>query len=273
MNYRLFGNIRTKRNHNLLEFQVGGDIRYFQAKKVVYGLPRNSILKIDQPGASLSTPQARKDILSVRPITAFKFYLAFDTPWWYRFNISRGSMHMSVPAKQLYYWGVENEEGGDPSNTNSIIQVYDDSAAASFWSEMLKDEPSGVPFYLKYNRWAPQPQLIEDPSTHRSRMVEELMRQIRTVHSDPTIPDPYAAIFADWSREPFGAAFHFWNVDANAPEIRKRLRNPTKDETYVCGDTYSDEQGWVEGSLRSCEKMLIEAFGVQSSFEEYLQCA
>ena len=55
-------------------------------------------------------------------------------------------------------------------------------------------------------------------------------------------------------------------------QVRVALRQPTAEPTYVCGEAYSDDQGWVEGAFRSCEKLLIDQFGLQSQWTTYLQC-
>lgn len=40
-----------------------------------------------------------------------------------------------------------------------------------------------------------------------------------------------------------------------------RIRHPIEGTNlYVCGEAYSDHQGWVEGALQTAEKLLEEYF-------------
>ena len=79
-------------------------------------------------------------------------------------------------------------------------------------------------------------------------------------------------MFQDWSRPPYNGAWHTWLPGFISNDVRVALRQPIADPTYVCGEAYSDDQGWVEGALRSCEKMLIDQFGLASQWAQYLQC-
>ena len=66
----------------------------------------------------------------------------------------------------------------------------------------------------------------------------------------------------DWSKPPFGAASHAWLPGINVPEAMDRLKafnllgHPGRGNIHVCGEAYSDYQGFIEGSLRSASKTL-----------------
>jgi hypothetical protein len=48
---------------------------------------------------------------------------------------------------------------------------------------------------------------------------------------------------------------------------------PLDDEDiFTCNETWSDMQGWVNGSLRSSEKMLNDHFGLESITEMFSGC-
>jgi monoamine oxidase len=82
--------------------------------------------------------------------------------------------------------------------------------------------------------------------------------QLRQMHAiEYFIPRPYTAIFKDWRKDPFGGGWHFWNVDVRPWEVIKRMRRPSEDHhVYICGEAYSNNQGWVEGALSSAELLL-----------------
>jgi len=212
--------------------------------------------------------------MSVKSINSIKMGLAFAEPWWKKLNISYGMMITTLPAKKVYYWGASNDNPLYQNNSNSLLLFYVDGDWAPYWEDRLTDYASGTPFYFANNsHYQEKHELFPlDTTTAIGRLVIELTKQLSEAHNI-TIPFPYAFAFYDWSRMPFGAGYSFWEIGANSFEVQAQLRQPKLGDIYVCGDTYSDEQGWIEGALRSCEKALIQEFGLQSKYVDYLQCA
>lgn len=68
----------------------------------------------------------------------------------------------------------------------------------------------------------------------------------------------------DWSCEPFGAGCHAWKPGAKSWEVRARLRafgfadRPDPKNLHVCGEAYSDYQGFIEGALRTAKDAVEE---------------
>lgn len=67
----------------------------------------------------------------------------------------------------------------------------------------------------------------------------------------------------DWSGEPFGGAAHCWKPGVDSTEVRARLAafalpGSSAKNVHVCGEAYSDFQGFIEGALRSA-KQVVEA--------------
>jgi hypothetical protein len=66
----------------------------------------------------------------------------------------------------------------------------------------------------------------------------------------------------DWGREPFGAACHAWKAGRRSWEVIDRLSSfhltdaSEAGSVHICGEAYSDYQGFIEGALRSAEKAL-----------------
>src|SRR5690606_38632523 len=89
----------------------------------------------------------------------------------------------------------------------------------------------------------PRPMDAPAPGT----LVDEAQRQLRAPHGRRArIPDPTAAYFQDWVQDPYGAAYHFWQVGAKSWEIMPRMRRPIPGANlYICGSAWSTGQGWV----------------------------
>ena len=92
-------------------------------------------------------------------------------------------------------------------------------------------------------------------------MVREAHRQLVELHGLPYAPEPYDAAYMDWTEDPFGGGVHFWAIHAKSWEVMPRMVHPEPDvPVYVCGEAYSNAQGWVEGALATAERMLQHHF-------------
>ena len=66
----------------------------------------------------------------------------------------------------------------------------------------------------------------------------------------------------DWSQPPFGAASHAWAPGRNVPDALSRLKafsligRAGVNNIHICGEAYSDYQGFIEGALRSADNVL-----------------
>ena len=64
------------------------------------------------------------------------------------------------------------------------------------------------------------------------------------------IEKPAKVIVCNWD---CGVAY--WNKNINSDEISKFILNPMKN-IYICGENYSLNQSWVEGSLETSNSVL-----------------
>ena len=67
----------------------------------------------------------------------------------------------------------------------------------------------------------------------------------------------------DWSKDSYiGAACHAWRHGVKSWEVRERLQAfglhdaPEVKNVHICGEAYSDYQGFIEGALRSAEAVV-----------------
>jgi monoamine oxidase len=92
--------------------------------------------------------------------------------------------------------------------------------------------------------------------------VREAQRQLSEVHGIE-VPEPYAVASMSWNEDPFGGAADFWKIHARSEDVMERITQPLEGlPVFVCGDSYSRTQGWVEGALESAELMLEKRFGL-----------
>ena len=97
-------------------------------------------------------------------------------------------------------------------------------------------------------------------------LVAEAMAQVRELHGpQPTpIPEPYIAYVRDWAVDPFGGGYHAWAAGVSVRDTMPFMRQPLgpQEAIHVCGECYSDLQGWIEGALCTAEHMLQDHFGL-----------
>jgi monoamine oxidase len=62
-------------------------------------------------------------------------------------------------------------------------------------------------------------------------------RQIVALHSVESAPDPLEAVSVNWSDDPFGGGWHFWNPGVRSWQATHEMTQPIEDfPCYVCGE-------------------------------------
>lgn len=167
-----------------------------------------------------------------------------------------------APTRELHYYLRE-----DGRNTTGMVMLYTDHPANEYWKTLLKD-PSHHTRAEVHENWADNPPLA-GTLTHYLMYEKgrELRRQSGTkelvsVDQETAWDKLIAYGIRDWSKPPFGAAFHCWNPGVESWEVRKRLtafglRKGHRDgNVHICGEAYSDYQAFVEGALRSAAEVV-----------------
>jgi lysine 2-monooxygenase len=238
------------------------------ARRLVLAMPQRSLELLaghapDRPSASpFFDQEGVMDLIgTVTGRTLYKFALAYPQPWWHPLGLRSGESISDLPLRQVYYFGTEGEQpGGDPLNRNSLIVAsYTDGISVNYWEGVRRSGPDFT--------GAPNPFVKRDesagPPTVSTLMVNEGHRQLCELHDLPDAPPPYAAAFHDWGDDPYGGGWHSWNIGIDTRAAMARIVKPAADyEVYICGESYSTYQGWVEGALQTAEMMLTGHFGL-----------
>jgi monoamine oxidase len=249
----------------VLQVRDGRRVRPVTAKSLVLAMPRRSLELIDPTGPVLhpDVPDVRKMIESVTPIPLFKIFVAYDFPWWESLGVTKGRTVTDLPIRQCYYWATAKAAGADPDNRKGVLLAsYDDGQNTAFWGG-LTDPDHHPEFEPRQDRLTEQHPGSEKWSeyTPTAAMVEEVDRQLREIHDVRFAPKPYAAAYMDWGVDPYGGGVNFWNIHARSTEVIPRMTQPVPEvPVYVCGEAYSNGQGWVEGALETAELVLQNHF-------------
>lgn len=228
---------------------------------IILAMPRKSLELLDQDNFFFNVNENTvldKNIRSVIMEPAFKILMGFKHPWWKQLGLDSGHSITDLPIRQCYYFGT------DPVTDNSmLLGSYGDMETETFWKALSDDK---VLFKVKAAKSASLNELKElDHVQATQLMVDEVMSQLREVHGKMVaIPDPYVTYFRDWTDDPYGAGYHAWKAGISVKDVMPYMRKPDANEQiHICGEAYSDQQGWVEGAFCEAEKMLQEHFGMK----------
>jgi monoamine oxidase len=249
-----------------LDIVEGGRTKTIQAKRLILALPRRSLELLDQTGSVLGPEHTdvHELIRSVTPIPLFKLAILYPDAWWETFppvqptkgppaGLTQGRSVTDLPIRQCYYWDV------DATTNYAVLLVYDDGRDLSYWAG-LRDAQA--------QRFEPAVE-VDDASAWAKypapkRMVEEIHRQLLVMHGNPGgIPQPVAGAYRDWGEDPYGGGANFWHVGVKSYAVAESIMRPKPSlPVYICGESYSHGQGWVEGALETTEEMLEKHFGL-----------
>lgn len=244
----------------------------FTTQVLVLAMPRRSLELIEQDCEFFTNERVQFTIQSVLPQPSFKLFMAYENRWWNRTEFFPGPTITDMPLRMTYDFGSESERGGAKDDHRTLLLAgYADMQADSFWSVLERETPFTKP---------PSESKIGSeggavPTDTMCRMAESMLQKVMTVDGvAPQISKRIGAYFQDWSQEPYGGGYHAWAAHYKAWEIMREVRNPMPDrDIYICGEAYSNGQGWVEGALCTAESILEKFFhfprlaGVPDSYD------
>jgi monoamine oxidase len=230
------------------------------ADTIVLAMPRRSLELLDQNNFFFAIDERKELNYNIRSVImepSFKILMGFEYPWWKKLNIDSGHSITDLPLRQCYYFGT------DPQNDHSLLLgSYGDMETETFWKALSDDK---VLFTMRPTQSASLAELRQLNDVQATQMmVDEVLNQLREVHGpDVEIPSPYVTWFKDWTDDPFGAGYHAWKAGYSVKDVMPYMRKPLPGEqVHICGEAYSDQQGWVEGAFCVAENMLEECFGM-----------
>ena len=109
-----------------------------------------------------------------------------------------------------------------------IMISYTDGAYAKFWKKMIGNDV---------------------------QQVKELNKQLRKLFPHLKIEDPKHIFNYYWHQ---GASY--WKPNYDTDKIKEKILKPTKLNLFICGDSYSNHQAWMEGALQTSNKLFTQYF-------------
>lgn len=227
------------------------------AKSVILALPKRSIELLHCDSFIFSDPQFVEDLKRVDHAHASKVFLWYDEEWWTKLGFTGGPSRTDLPMRQCYYFGTEAIPNSKASK-GLLMASYNDGSSVDFWEGYY----SHSSFDRVMETFESKEKFI---STHvlPEKMITELTSELSELH-EIKVPRPSIALFQNWNDDPFGGGWHMWNPNNQSWKVMPRIRHPIAGvNLYICGEAYSENQGWVEGALQTSEKMLEDYFGLK----------
>jgi len=173
-----------------------------------------------------------------------------------------------TPIRQVVYFGNNALDQSRPG-VYGLLGSYDDEQFTSFWQE-LELGPNATRKVAVSENYQP----LEGPRKVPPGMVKMLRAQLAAVHFGPAanytaVPEPLEAGYMDWSLPPFNAGYHAWSAHYDIGDVQQKIRKPSQlidgadANIFIVGETYSNDQAWVEGAYCTSESVLNDFFGVK----------
>lgn len=228
--------VKVERADDSVRLVFAGDAPPVEARTLILALPQRALQNMQWDSALFDDADSffrmRDDLVWGSPVS--KLFLIFDSAWWKRREHKDGASsiiaaYTDLPMRQCY---MQDVAAVDTSAT--MMAVFADGVASSFWS-------------------ASRPGLELGPD---APLVMQSLAQLRKVLAQD-IPNPTGAIFFDWGSDPYGGAWHGWRPGQPSWLARKAIQRPSAARNlFICGEAYSERNGWVEGAINSAEAVL-----------------
>jgi monoamine oxidase len=243
-----------------LDFEITGEKepckKSYEANNVILAIPKAPLEKLVFANTKDFSATIRDQIDGVFGFSLVKIFVVVRRRWWeedQRANVGA----TSIPTRELHYWKSKT-----PGSTRGMIMIYTDRPGSIFWTNYVgtRGQQTG-PFTDRDTSIGGNP-FKQLQMKRLKRKVVEVLKEVGAVGLD--ISDIEYCGIMDWGREPYGGASHAWRPERQVSEVLTSLSSfnlgdGASNDTgkiHICGEAYSDYQGFMEGALRSALHVL-----------------
>ncbi len=182
-------------------------------------------------------------------------------------NNTIGPSVTDLPVRQVVYFG-NNASDKKATPVYGLLASYDDETFTSFWQELELG-----PLAERKIPISDKIQPLIGPRKAPPVMVKMLRQQLAQIHFGPQadysrVPEPLETSYMDWSLPPFNAGYHAWAAHYDVADVQRKIRKPSQliegvdADIFIVGETWSNDQAWVEGAYCTAESVLNDFFGI-----------
>ena len=162
-------------------------------------------------------------------VKLFKIFVIIDNPPFDESTVPQPNYNAHlVPCRELHF-------GYDKATNTGMVMLYGDVPTIHYWRPFREDD---------------------------AHMKNHVLHYLRCVFADiKTSMPPFSIKYCrmmDWSREPYTSGVHLWRPTYQSEKVIHDLTSIVEHHgrVHVCGETFSDYQGFIEGCLRTVDKVV-----------------
>lgn len=268
--------VEEKEDCVILNFNQGeGKTFRVKAEQVILSLPKspleNIVFENDRGDAQEWNLTFKALLDTVSPIPLLKCFIVVDKPFW-EDDRPANRYAYTIPTREVHYWKTEDKSKG-------LLMMYTDRPGTEYWSNYLLESIPRIevaPGFEINRRWQEEAKRFfwtNVPTSGKwvyqkfgnDRLLRTFFAYVRENHAE-SVPDNQvlAAGIRDWGLKPYEGAAHAWRPGSNSRSVIKYFKafstiegKSAKDyRLHICGEAYSDYQGFIEGALRSAREVL-----------------
>jgi monoamine oxidase len=249
--------------------------RTIVADTVILALPQPALKSLKFHGFQIEPSDSNEQTAfrlneTLNAVTAnplFKAFVFYEKPWW-RDETSPSCFRVftDLPLRQVYHFGSDRQSqsvstSGD-RRSSCMVLLYSDARFAEYWKRLDAMSERDQRYFsaefeslLDKEARAKFEQILKANGTGEA-VLARIQDQLAKVTGE-TVPEPITLILKHWSDKPYHAGWHAWNMGAQSWVVAEALVRPFLDANlFTCGEAFSGEQGWIEGALKSAERVL-----------------
>lgn len=243
------------------QLNSGEQITY-SAKKVILAIPKKPLKILAENSSALSGNALFINAMnSVKNMELTKVGLYFKERWWHsngKINLTNGPNFTDLPLGSAYTFSQypSDDEKDKAYNGPAALTQYTDYIRGNFWMELqnIGDKYQTEEFPTNPSGTYPASKAL----------VIEMMKQLKLLFGlseNETVPMPVLSTYRVWGEGEFGYGYHQYKLNVNdQTDVYPNIYNPATN-LFVCNESWSPEQGWVEGALIMSDYVLVKGFG------------
>lgn len=235
------------------------------AGQLVLAMPKLALGLLDQSNFFFRDQSVLDLLDTVLDVPAVRIFMAYPKPWWTAYGATCGRSTTDLNVRQFYYWFTAPEDAD--CQDSFLLASYSNADAEAYWKS-LQGGPDGSSFD-DYNGVVKGDGRDDAPQGAGPRHATKAMaalahQQITETVGATDAPEPYYAHFENWTKVTWGAGWHVWAAGPtfNNELVPALLQPMAGEQIYICGEGYSNVQGWVQGALNTAEVMLQKKLGL-----------
>jgi len=244
------------------DFLIEGQKAEYSADKVILAIPKKPMKKLIEKSPLLETEDSfMKAVDSVKNMELTKIGLYFSDRWWLsnkKIKLVNGPNFTDLPLGSVYTFSqYPKDDKKDKKYLGpAALTQYTDYTRGNFWKEL-----HNIGEMYQTDEFPENPPGTRPAS---NALVQEMMKQIKLLfgldEDDKSIPMPVLSTYRVWGQDGYGYGYHQYKINTNDMEdVYPNIYNPVKN-LFVCNESWSPEQGWVEGALIMSDYVMVNGF-------------